>query len=106
MVIGCAPAFPSTVVSAPRSPARLRHARDLPLERELAERDARDAELSHVPPRPPRQVAPVVQTRRTAVARQALETRKIALRRQLLPERCVLGDELLPLRLTGFQTEL
>src|SRR5512143_626418 len=106
MVIACAPAFPSMVVPASRSPAGLRHTRDLPLERELAERDARDPELPHVPSRTPRQAAPVVQTRRTAVPRKGLKTREITLRDQFLPERGVLGHEFLPLRLAGFQAEL
>src|SRR6185503_15507392 len=63
---GAAAVFVSSVIFF--SPARLRHARKLALQRALAEADAAQTELPHVPARATTDLAPVVALR--------LETRR------------------------------
>src|SRR5262245_13530010 len=89
------------------SPARLAHARELTLVREVAHRDARDAELPVVAARAPRHSAAALEPRRAGVARKLREAllhlellfhrdvRVAQLRAQLGAAVAVLRDQLL-----------
>src|SRR5512142_770244 len=95
-----------------RLPARLDEARDVALERQLADLVAAEAELAERAARAPRHLAAVAQPRRVGVARQLLqlETRRVSLLVGLLGVLGnglqlgvllgVLGDEPLALLLT------
>src|SRR5262245_42022470 len=73
-----------TVPPSLRLPARLPHARQLTLQREVAQRDARDRELLVVAARAARELAAAVEPRRARVARQLRELR---LRLELVVDR-------------------
>src|SRR6058998_955510 len=76
--------MPSFTVPPPLLPARLAHARQLALEREVAQRDARDRELLVVAARAARDLTAPVEPGRARVARQLRELR---LRLELVVDR-------------------